>query len=200
MANSTVGNLPVQATPLIGADILPISRDGTNLNRTTLTNLKTFTDNNSFSTVVVAGQTSVVADSASDTLTLVAGTNVTLTTNDTNDSITISATGGGGGGSASIPTYTADVTVGRNIITTDLQNLIIYNSASNANFQIQLDSTLGLTGSTNASFEIYQKASGTPTITAAAGVTLVIWAGYPTSALGVTQTAHRVGANTWAVK
>ena len=199
MANSTVGNLPVQATPLIGADILPISRDGTNLNRTTLTNLKTFTDNNSFSTVVVAGQNSVVADSASDTLTLVAGTNVTLTTNDINDSITISATGGGGG-SASIPTYTADVTTGRNIITTDLQNLIIYNSASNANFQIQLDSTLGLTGSTNASFEIYQKASGTPTITAAAGVTLVIWAGYPTSALGVTQTAHRVGANTWAVK
>lgn len=200
MANSTVGNLPVQATPLIGADILPISRDGTNLNRTTLTNLKTFTDNNSFSTVVVAGQNSVVADSASDTLTLVAGTNVTLTTNDINDSITISATGGGGGGSASIPTYTADVATGRNIITTDLQNLIIYNSASNANFQIQLDSALGLTGFTNASFEIYQKASGTPTITAAAGVTLVIWSGYPTSALGVTQTAHRVGANTWAVK
>jgi len=198
MANSTVGNLPVQASPLIGADILPISRDGTNLNRTTLTNLKSFTDNFSFSTVAVAGQVNVVADSASDTLTLVAGTNVTLTTNDLNDSITISTTGGGG--SASIPTYSTDVTVGRNIASTDLQNLIIFNSASNANFTIQTDTALALSGFINSSFEVFQKSNGVPSIIAGVGVTLVTWAGYPTSALGVTQTAHRIGANTWALK
>ena len=58
----------------------------------------------SFSTITVAGQSNVVADSASDTLTLVAGSNVTLTTDATTDTITISATGGGGGSSNSFAT------------------------------------------------------------------------------------------------
>lgn len=44
-----------------------------------------------FSTISVSGQSDVVADVASDTLTFVAGTNVTLTTNATNDSITIAS-------------------------------------------------------------------------------------------------------------
>lgn len=51
---------------------------------------------NSFSTISVSGQSSIAADSSTDTLTLIAGTNVTITTNATNDSITISATGAGG--------------------------------------------------------------------------------------------------------
>jgi hypothetical protein len=50
---------------------------------------------NSFSTIAVAGQDNVVADSSTDTLTLVAGTNITLTTNATNDSITINSSGSG---------------------------------------------------------------------------------------------------------
>jgi hypothetical protein len=58
-------------------------------------------DQNLFSTIAVAGQSNVVADSTSDTLTLVAGSNITLTTNATNDEITIASTGGGGGGSSS---------------------------------------------------------------------------------------------------
>jgi len=44
----------------------------------------------SFKTIAVSGQTSVVADSSTDTLTLVAGTGITLTTEPTTDSITIS--------------------------------------------------------------------------------------------------------------
>ena len=44
-----------------------------------------------FSTIAVSGQSNVVADSATDTLTLVAGSNITITTNATNDSITISS-------------------------------------------------------------------------------------------------------------
>ena len=52
-------------------------------------------DLNYFSTIAVAGQSSVVADSATDTLTLIAGTNVTITTNATTDAITINAAGGG---------------------------------------------------------------------------------------------------------
>ena len=51
---------------------------------------------NSFGTISVAGQSDVVADQANDTLTLVAGTNVTITTNTSTDAITINASGTGG--------------------------------------------------------------------------------------------------------
>lgn len=61
----------------------------------TLTITNSGTANNTFSTISVAGQSDVVADSGSDTLTLVAGSNITLTTNATTDTITIAASGGG---------------------------------------------------------------------------------------------------------
>lgn len=54
-------------------------------------------DQNIFQTIAVAGQSDVVADTTTDTLTLVAGSGITLTTNATSDSITIAATSGGGG-------------------------------------------------------------------------------------------------------
>ena len=53
---------------------------------------------NSFATISVSGQDDVVAASATDTLTLVAGSNVTITTDANNDEITINASGGSGGG------------------------------------------------------------------------------------------------------
>tara|TARA_R100000773_G_C4219836_1_gene118478 strand:+ start:42 stop:1946 length:1905 start_codon:yes stop_codon:yes gene_type:complete len=46
---------------------------------------------NAFSTISVSGQSDVVADSATDTFTFVAGTNVTITTDASNDTITITA-------------------------------------------------------------------------------------------------------------
>jgi len=49
---------------------------------------------NSFETIAIAGQTSVVADSATDTLTLVAGDNITLTTNASTDTITVASAAG----------------------------------------------------------------------------------------------------------
>lgn len=49
---------------------------------------------NSFETIAISGQSSVVADSATDTLTLVAGNNVTLTTDASTDTITIASSGG----------------------------------------------------------------------------------------------------------
>jgi plastocyanin len=51
---------------------------------------------NSFTTIAVAGQSNVVADSATDTLTLVAGSNITITTNASTDTVTIAASGGSG--------------------------------------------------------------------------------------------------------
>lgn len=53
-------------------------------------------DQNLFGKVAVSGQSDVVADSANDTLTLVAGSNITITTDASTDSITIASTGGGG--------------------------------------------------------------------------------------------------------
>ncbi len=48
---------------------------------------------NSFVTLSVSGQSDIVADSAADTLTLAAGTGITLTTNASTDTITISSSG-----------------------------------------------------------------------------------------------------------
>lgn len=52
-------------------------------------------DQNLFGTIAVSGQSNVVADTTSDTLTLVAGTNVTITTDAITDSITINSTASG---------------------------------------------------------------------------------------------------------
>ena len=54
-----------------------------------------------FKTISVSGQSDVVADDATDTLTLVAGSNMTITTNASGDSITFASSGGGGGGGSS---------------------------------------------------------------------------------------------------
>ena len=61
-------------------------------------------DQNVFSTVAVAGQSNVVADSTSDTLTLAAGTGITLTTDASTDTVTItnSATGANAFGTFSV--------------------------------------------------------------------------------------------------
>lgn len=54
-------------------------------------------DQNLFRTISVSGQSDVVADSTTDTLTLVAGTGIAITTDASTDSITVTATGGGSG-------------------------------------------------------------------------------------------------------
>ena len=55
---------------------------------------------NAFSNVAVSGQGTLVADAKTDTLTIVAGTNITITTDEDNDEVIINSTGGGGGGSS----------------------------------------------------------------------------------------------------
>jgi len=61
---------------------------------------------NTFGTIAVAGQSSVVADGSTDTLTLVAGSNVTITTDANADTITINASGGSGGGGTDLNSLT----------------------------------------------------------------------------------------------
>lgn len=62
---------------------------------------------NSFATVDVSGQSSIVADSAGDTLTFVAGPGIAITTSAGTDTITITNTGSGGGGASGVSSGTA---------------------------------------------------------------------------------------------
>lgn len=70
---------------------------------------------NAFSNIAVSGQTTVAADAKTDTVTFVAGSNVTITTNATNDEITFASTdtnttyGGGTGLTLSGTTFNANV-------------------------------------------------------------------------------------------
>lgn len=105
---------------------------------------------NSFQTISVAGQSNVVADSATDTLTLIAGNNVTITTNAVNDSITISAATGSQASNSfvtiaiagqdsvvadsSTDTLTLVAGAGMSITTNATQDEILFESASTATF------------------------------------------------------------------
>lgn len=55
--------------------------------------LDTVEAQNLFRTIAVSGQSDIVADSTTDTLTVAAGTGITLTTNATTDTLTIAVTG-----------------------------------------------------------------------------------------------------------
>ena len=63
-----------------------------------------------FKTFAVSGQTSIVADGPTDTLTVAAGNNISLTTDASTDTLTIASTGGSGGGTVTIQrnNYTGD--------------------------------------------------------------------------------------------
>lgn len=64
---------------------------------------------NTFGTIAVSGQPDVKADSTTDTLTLIAGSNVTITTDAVNDSITINAASGSGGSGTDLNSLTGAV-------------------------------------------------------------------------------------------
>jgi hypothetical protein len=61
----------------------------TNATTDTVTITNSATGANAFGNVAVTGQNTVAADSTNDTLTLVAGTGISITTDDVNDNITI---------------------------------------------------------------------------------------------------------------
>jgi hypothetical protein len=95
----------------------------------------------SFGTVVVSGQDDVVADQTNDSLTLVAGTGITLTTNATTDAITITGT---------------SVTNTFSTITVAGQSDIVADSASDT---ITLVAGTGMTITTNATTDTITLAS-----------------------------------------
>ena len=86
------------AAATAGTDYLAPTGDGS-----ALTGVST----EAFKTIAVATQSDVVADSATDTLTLVAGSNMTITTNSSGDSITFASSGGGGSTTRTVYRYVA---------------------------------------------------------------------------------------------
>ena len=70
----------------------------------TITSTATGSVTEAFKTISVSGEDDVVADGATDTLTLAAGSNITLTTDAATDTITIASTATGGGGSVDVVT------------------------------------------------------------------------------------------------
>ena len=85
---SADGNIGLVPKPLTGYQNKYLRGDGTWQDVSTGTT-------NTFSTITVSGQSSVVADTSADTLTLVAGSGVNITTDASTDTVTFSATGGG---------------------------------------------------------------------------------------------------------
>ena len=95
-----------------------------------------------FKTIAVSGQSDVVADSATDTLTLVAGSNITITTDDTTDSITITSSGStaGSGTTNQIAKWASSTTLGDSSIS-DLGTAgttISINSSGTATFDNEI--------------------------------------------------------------
>ena len=73
-----------------------VTASGTGATKT-ITIPGTGTVSEAFKTIAVSGQSDIVADSATDTLTLVAGSNMTLTTSASGDTVTFASSGSGGG-------------------------------------------------------------------------------------------------------
>jgi hypothetical protein len=86
---------------------------------------------NSFTTIAVSGQSNIVADSATDTLTIVAGAGISLTTNDSTDTLTITNTA-----ATNIACFAAYTTQNLSLTTTEVEYQIDFDveSITNASF------------------------------------------------------------------
>ena len=91
---------------------------------------------NNFQNVAVSGQSTVVADSSADTLNLVAGSNITITTDAATDSVTINSTASGGEASNTFATIAVS---GQNSVVADSSNDTL-NLAAGSGITITTDS------------------------------------------------------------
>ena len=85
-SGSTTADIATDTLTIAGGTGISTAVSGDTL---TITNDAPNVDQNLFQTIAVSGQSDVVADSTTDTLTLAEGTGITITTNATTDTITI---------------------------------------------------------------------------------------------------------------
>jgi hypothetical protein len=122
---------------------------------------------NAFSNIAVSGQGTIAADSKTDTLTFIAGSNVTITTNTTNDEITINASGGGGSSFSAVRTQSG---TSYTLALTDAGAYIQTTSTTAVAISIPLQSSVAWERDTEIYFE--QNGTGQITIAGVSGVTL----------------------------
>jgi len=158
-AIDVVGNIAVTGT----VDGRDIATDGTKLDGIAA---GAEVNQNAFSNIAVSGQTTVAADSKTDTFTLVAGTNITLTTDAGTDSITIAASGGG------TPYSTVRTQSGTSytLALTDAGDYIQTTSTTAVTITVPLQSSVAWAADTEIYFE--QNNTGQITIAGASGVTI----------------------------
>lgn len=125
---------PTFTTPSLGV-ATATSLNGVTINTGVLSGTNTG-DQSIFQTVAVSGQSSVVADTTSDTLTLVGGTGITITTNAATDTITFT------GNTASALTLLATVTPTAGATSVSLLSVF---SSTYDNYLIQIDGLLETT-------------------------------------------------------
>jgi hypothetical protein len=148
---------------------LPVDGSSAQVLQTNGAGTLSWSTRNAFSNVAVAGQTTVAAESASDTLNLVAGTNVTITTDATTDSVTISASGGGGGSSYSVVENFSSTAY--TLVLADAGKYKRYTNTVATTVTVPPQSSVTWVADTEIYFE--QSNTGQITIAAGTGVTLV---------------------------
>lgn len=95
-SNATLITTPASATVATDDKVLIKDTSASDVMKyVTAQSIADLNANSIFKTVAVSGQSDVVADSITDTLTLAAGSNITLTTDAATDTITITAASGG---------------------------------------------------------------------------------------------------------
>jgi hypothetical protein len=140
---------------------------------------------NSFETIAVAGQSSVVADSGTDTLTLVAGTGITITTDAGADSVTItnSATGANAFGNVAVSGQTTVAADGTNDTLTLVAGTGVTLTTDAGADSITIASTINsfsniaVSGQSNV---VADSAGDTLTLVAAGGMTITTASGTDT--------------------
>ena len=110
---------------------------------------------NAFSTVAVTGQDNVAADSATDTLNLAAGSNVTITTTAASDTVTIAATDTNTMGSG----FTVSATTDSNATTITQGDDLMYAAGTGITCETTADGTVTISCTVTDTNTTYTKAS-----------------------------------------
>ena len=168
----------------------------TNATTDTITIANSASATNSFTNIAVAGQSDVVADTATDTLTLVAGTGITLSTNATTDTITVtnsvtntdttygikaSTTTGGatldldaGGSGSGTDSVTFAGGTGITVSRTDANTITVASSVTDTNTTYSINAVDGTTGKKIIRLTAGGSGSGDDDVTLVAGTNITL--------------------------